>query len=108
MKKRILAILCVCFMAVSLTSCKVNWFDKQYDVPWYYIAVPVVIFSVVVFFVGAKYISSKKYVCPQCHTSFHPKLFAAMFSIHMNDDRVFKCPNCGRKGFCPPSRDSED
>ena len=108
MKKRILAILTVCIISLSLTSCKVNWFDKQYDVPWYCIAIPVAIFTCIMFFAAGKYIASKKYVCPKCHMSFHPKLFAAMFSIHLNDDRVFKCPCCGRKGFCPPSREREE
>lgn len=108
MKRRILSILTVCFTMLSLTSCKVNWFDKQYDVPWWVIAVPVLVFSAIALFAGGKYIASKKYVCPQCQTSFHPKWWQAMFSIHMNDDRVFKCPHCGRKGFCPLSRESED
>lgn len=108
MKKRILSIMILVVISLSLTSCRVNWFDKQYDVPWYYIAIPVAIFTCAAFFAAGKYIASKKYVCPQCHTSFYPKLFAAMFSIHLNDDRVFKCPYCGRKGFCPLSRESEE
>ena len=95
-------------LTFSLTSCKMNWFDQQYDVPWWVIAVPVAIFSVTVWFAAGKHIASKKYICPKCNKSFYPKWRQAAFSIHMNDDRVFKCPNCGRKGFCPLSRGTED
>jgi len=95
-------------LPLSLTSCKVNWFDQQYDVPWWVIAVPVVMLSAIVFFVAGKHIASKEYVCPKCNKTFHPKWWKAAFSIHMNDDRVFKCPHCGRKGFCSLSRKTED
>ena len=91
-------------LTFSLTSCKVNWFDQKYDVPWWVIAVPVVIFSAIVFFVAGKLIASKEYVCPKCNKTFHPKWWQAAFSIHMNDDRVFKCPHCGRKDFCHISK----
>lgn len=95
-------------LPLSLSSCKVNWFDQQYDVPWWVIAVPVVIFSAIVFFVAGKHITSKEYVCPKCNKTFHPKWWQAAISIHVNDDRVFRCPHCGRKGFCPLSRETED
>ena len=107
MKKIAFALLTI-ISAFTLTSCKVNWFDQQYDVPWWVIAVPVVIFSAIVFLVAGKHIASKSYVCPKCNKTFYPKWWKAAFSIHMNDARVFKCPHCGRKGFCPLSRKTED
>jgi len=106
--KKISFVLLTIVLVFSLTSCKVNWFDQQYDVPWWAVAIPVLVFSVIVLFVASKHITSKKYVCPKCNKSFYPKWWQAVFSIHMNDDRVFKCPHCGRKGFCPLSRESED
>ena len=93
---------------VSLTSCQVNWFDKKYDVSWWGIAVPVVILFAIVWIVVGRYIASKKYVCPKCHKTFYPKWWKAAISVHINDDRVFKCPHCGRKGFCHISREKED
>lgn len=54
-------------LTFSLSSCKVNWFDQQYDVPWWAIAIPVVIFSAIVFFFAGKHIASKEYVCPKCN-----------------------------------------
>lgn len=46
MKKLALVFVTVA-LTFSLISCKVNWFDRQYDVPWWVIAVPVVIFGYV-------------------------------------------------------------
>ena len=106
--KRIIFAFVTIVSAFTLTSCRVNWFDRQYDVPWWMIAVPVVIFSAIVFFVSGKHIASKKYVCPKCNKTFYPKWWKAAFSIHINDDRVFKCPHCGGTGFCSPSRETED
>lgn len=107
MKKFVIVLLIISF-TILLTSCKVNWFDKQYDVPWWAIAIPVIVFSTIVWFAAGKYIASKKYVCPKCNKSFYPKWWLAAISIHMNDDRIFKCPHCGRKGFCHLSRESEE
>lgn len=106
--KKVAIVWLMLVLSFSLTSCKVNWFDQQYDVSWWVIAVPVVIFSVIVWVAAGKHIASKKYVCPKCNKTFYPKWWKAAFSIHMNDDRVFKCPHCGRKGFCPLSRETED
>ncbi len=101
MKKIAFALLLIA-LVFSLTSCKVNWFDRQYDVPGWAIAFPVVVFSAVVWFSAGKHIASKQYVCPNCRQSFYPKWWQAAFSLHMNGDRVFRCPHCGRKGFCSP------
>lgn len=103
MKKSVIVWLLL-VLPFSLTSCKVNWYDQQYDVPWWVIAVPVVI----LFFVVGKHIASKKYVCPNCYKTFYPKWWKAAFSIHINDDRVFKCPHCGKKDFCSLSRETDD
>ena len=108
MKRSITIVLIIGVNLFFLTSCEVNWFDQQYDVPWWVIAVPVVVFSAIVWFAAGKHIASKKYFCPKCNKSFYPKWWHAAISIHMNDDRVFRCPHCGRKGFCPLSRDTED
>lgn len=106
--KKVVIVWIMIVLSLSLTSCKVNWFDQQYDVPWWVIAVPVVIISAIVFFALGKHISSKKYICPKCNKAFYPKWWQAAFSIHANDDRVFKCPHCGEKGFCSLSRETEN
>ncbi len=90
----------VALMTLTLTSCKVNWFDKQYDAPWWAVAIPVAIFTVAVVFGCAKYISSREFMCPKCNQKFHPKWWRAMLSVHINSDRVFKCPHCGKRSLC--------
>ncbi len=108
MKKIVVLFVLLCSMTALLTSCQVNWFGKHYEVSWWVIAVPVVVFSAIVWIVAGKHIASKKYVCPKCNQTFNPKWWRATVSIHMNDDRVFKCPHCGRKGFCHVSKETED
>jgi len=109
MKKKIaVTILIIVSAVLTLTSCKVNWFDRQYDVPWWMIAVPAVIFSVIVISAAGKHIASKKYTCGNCGRSFYPTMLEAMFSVHINDDRYFRCPHCKSKGFCSISRDTDD
>lgn len=92
-------------LLLNLTACEVHWFDKSYDVPWYVIAIPVAVFSIVVFFIGGKIISAKTYVCPECRHKFHPSFWVSMVSLHINSDRYFKCPRCGKKSFCKIARE---
>ena len=102
--KKFTAVLLILITVLSLTSCKVNWFDRQYDVAWWVIAVPVAVLFVVLYL----FIISKTYVCPECKTKFKPKWYHLYITIHLNGSRIAKCPNCGRKGFCPPSEETED
>ena len=101
-KKRIVAMLLLGWSILSLSSCQVNWFDKHYDLHWWVIAIPTVIFSMMIWIAAGSYIASKKYVCSKCNQTFYPKWWKAAVSVHMGDSRVFKCPQCGEKGFCKP------
>ena len=103
-KKRIVAMLLLGWSILSLSSCQVNWFDKHYEVSWWVIAIP----AVIVFVWAGKHIASKKYICSKCNGAFYPKWWKAAISLHVNDDRVFKCPHCGNKGFCRISRETEN
>ena len=107
-KKLIILSLFLSVTTLTLTSCKVNWFDKQYDAPWWAIAIPVTVFTVVTMLLCAKYISSREFICPKCNHKFHPKWWMAMFSLHIGSDRFFKCPHCGKKSFCPIARKKKD
>ena len=103
--KKIFSILILIFlMLVTLTSCEVHWFDKSYDVEWYVIAIPVTVFSVIVFGIGGTVISKKKYVCPECRHKFHPSFWVSVVSVHVGSDRYFKCPRCGKRSFCKIAR----
>ena len=93
---------------LTLTSCRVNWFGESYDVPWYIVAVPTLIFCCIAFFAAGRCIAKKLYVCPTCGGEFHPNFWLAMCSMHIGSDRYFKCPHCGHKGFCSVSRKSDE
>lgn len=104
MRKTFISVTLLCSMLVLLASCQVNWFDKHYEVSWWVIAIP----AVIVFVWAGKHIASKKYICSKCNGAFYPKWWKAAISLHVNDDRVFKCPHCGNKGFCRISRETEN
>ena len=94
--KKVLLSFFLLISTLMLSSCQVNWFGSHFDVPWYFIAVPVFVLFIVLYVI----IVSKTYVCPKCKTEFKPKWYQIYITIHFNDSRIAKCPNCGRKGFC--------
>ena len=100
MKKFLLCLITLC-TAFSLTSCQVNWFDRSYDVPWYFIAIPVVLILVISYVI----LITRTYVCPECGTEFKPRWYDFSVCLHINGERIVKCPNCGRKGFCNKKTD---
>ena len=85
---------------LNLTSCEVHFGNSRYYVGWYVIAVPVIIIAAVILVTGGVILSKNTYVCSKCGKHFHPKWWRAMLSLHINSDRVFKCPHCGHKGLC--------
>ena len=99
MKKLLLCLIMFC-SALLLCSCKVNWFTTTIDVPWYFIAIPVLVLFVVLYIA----IISKTYVCPECNTEFKPKWHQFSVCVHFGNKRVLRCPNCKRKGFCKKKR----
>ena len=98
--KKVILLFCTAAIVLSLASCTVNWFGETRDVPWYYIAIPVSLIAVCSYFI----LMSRTYVCPRCHTQFKAKPYQLSVAIHMNGERLAKCPNCGLKGFCKSKR----
>lgn len=108
MRKMSILFALLCVVLVLLTSCQVNWFGEHYEVSWWVIAIPVTLFSFIVFVWAGKHIASQKYICSKCNGAFYPKWWKAAISLHANEDRVFKCPHCESKGFCRISRKTEN
>ena len=98
--KKICFLLLLLASALSLSSCKVNWFSETVDVPWYYVAIPVTL----IFLIGYVILMSNTYVCPQCHTEFKAKPYHLFVAVHFGGKRIAKCPHCHRKGFCQVKR----
>jgi len=104
MKKGIIVALLLS-VVFNLTACEVHSFGKSYDVHWAVIAIQAVVVLLLTFiFVGLR-VSKTKYVCSHCNGAFYPNFWKSAYSIHMNRQRLFKCPHCGKKGFCKPWRD---
>ena len=103
--KRLASLSFVLISTLHLTSCEVHWFSQSYDVPWYIVVVPTTLFIVLVTALTGYLISRKTYRCPSCQKTFHPPWHSAVISIHMGNRRVFRCPHCGHKGFCSPTRE---
>lgn len=98
--KKVLLLLISLIVALSLTSCTVNWFGGTREVPWYYVAIPVA----VIFIAGYFILMSKTYVCPDCGAEFKAKPYQLYVTVHCGRKRLAKCPKCGRKGFCKVKR----
>ena len=106
MKKKVIFNLALLFLlTTALTSCTVSWGSEQYEVPWYILTPPLVIFCTILFVISTRLIMSMSYRCSNCEKSFHPKWHQSILSFHIGASRFFKCPHCGHRGLCHPHRD---
>ena len=87
----------------------INWFGE-----WFEIALAAGIASIVVIvlaitflavLIALKSLSGLIFVCDKCGCRFRLKSSRYLFSTHMNDDRLLKCPHCNKKGWCSKSHD---
>ena len=85
-------------LSVFLTSCRLN--GTQIEVPWWLIAIPIMIYLPSVFLLTGKAIAAKKHICENCFSTFYPKWWKAAITWHTNGTGIFKCPHCGKKGPC--------
>ena len=98
--KKIALTLALLLSALTLSSCRVNWFGRTLDAPWYAIAIPVLLIIVLSYVILIR----GTYVCPDCQTEFKPRWYQLSVAFHLNGKRVVKCPKCGRRGFCKRKR----
>ena len=106
MKKILLSIFTIAIM-LTLCSCEVHFFNLRYDVPWWVIAIPTAVVLILTFVIGGIVLSKNEYICPHCNHTFKPKWHRVGFSVHLNSDRVLKCPNCKSRGLCHIKRKKE-
>ncbi len=62
------------------------------------IGMPFVILSGIC--ISAFYFNRTAYICPACHTVFHPSLRKSLWARHTPRTRTLTCPHCHRKGSC--------
>lgn len=103
--KKLTVIHLTAVLSLCLASCEVHAFNQTFEAPWWLIAIPYALFVIAVTYFAGRHIASIKYVCPHCGKRFYPKPWAAAFSMHVNDLRVFRCPHCKEKNLCNPSYD---
>lgn len=101
--KKMTAFFSMLFLTLCLTSCEVHWFDKSYEVAWWVVAIPPVLILAAAWFFAGKVIAQTEYKCPECQETFYPAWWKAAFSVHIGNNRAFKCPHCGKKNFCKPA-----
>ena len=94
--KKVWLFLVLLVLTLSLTSCRVNWFGSTLDVPWYYVAIPVLLVFVVAYVILMK----QTYICPHCGTEFKAKPHQLYVTVHWCNQRIARCPECNRIGFC--------
>lgn len=87
-------------LLISLTSCQAHLGEKVFFLPWWAIALPIILVLVIAHLC----IIRKLYRCPYCQARFQPKWYEFSSWLHMGDHRALKCPHCGKRGFFPPER----
>lgn len=95
-----ITLLLIIISTLMFSSCDVHFGNIHYDVPWWVIAIPVAVILLSVYIIGGIILSKNEYVCPNCNKTFSPKWYKAAYTIHLNNDRVFKCPHCKKRGLC--------
>ena len=98
--RRLLPLCAAVFPTLILTSCEVHVGSARYEVPWYVIAVPSVLFIAASVVITGFILSKNTYVCPVCGHKFKPKWWQGLLSAQIGSERTFRCPECGNKGFC--------
>ncbi len=50
--------------------------------------------------ISRHYFEHVKYICPECHGIFKPRLKEVFWANHNPTARKLTCPECGHRGFC--------
>ncbi len=51
-------------------------------------------------FISWYYFRHVDYICPHCHSRFHPRFWVALWAGHTPNTRRLTCPDCGKKSYC--------
>ena len=84
----------------------VHWFGSYFSVPFAVGIVSIIIITLIIFIAAYATITSKYYVCQKCGKRFKGRPWD-VFSSHMGDDRLLRCPVCRKKTVCVLSYDQK-
>ncbi len=98
--KRLLLLTFSLYFLVCLTGCEVHWHEESMDVPWYVIAIPVAVFSLLCILIAGLCSSKKRFVCPKCHNTFRPNRWRVVFAPHIGEEHLLRCPHCKAREVC--------
>lgn len=75
---------------------------------WWPFAIGMCVAVALCTWVSIYYFKKVAYICPQCHTVFHPGGKEAFFAQHTPTTRRLTCKHCGHKGFCVETYNTEN
>ena len=67
---------------------------------WWPLVISIIATVAGTIWMSAFYYRNVDYICPECHTVFHPKFNEMFWANHTPTTRKLTCPACGHKGFC--------
>jgi DNA-binding transcriptional MerR regulator/DNA-directed RNA polymerase subunit RPC12/RpoP len=85
-----------CATFIQLVGVSISFAIKSY-LPFF---VSLIIGVICATAITNKYFKAVVYMCPNCHTTFKPKLLKWLFAAHTIKTRKLKCPNCHDKNHC--------
>ena len=104
-KMRLAMILCGIPVSALQIASIILWITHGY---WWLFVAWAAVAVVYGISVSAYYFGHVKYICPECHEIFKPRLKEAFWAYHTPTMRRLTCPKCARKGLCVEVYHSEE
>lgn len=82
---------------------KIHGLDWSFQLSPFWTAMFILVTAVIVLLVlylDARSISRQNWHCPQCNKAFTPKWYKCLFTPHVGQDHLLRCPHCGNKNLC--------
>ncbi len=84
-------------MDIIEVSTLVLWIVKGMWLPFAIGLIPVIALGILASYL---YFCQVDFLCPECHSIFHPRIGESFFAYHTPNTRRLTCKKCGYRGFC--------